>query len=253
VTLVLIARVGGAPRYRYVSNGTQELAFQPWSSTKFMAAANAAARLRIASENEVHGAWLGRPASETFGGNYGEPSPALGYTFVDGTGSVTVTPDATSGPANRLSTRTIAELLKRLALHREEPGQRLPGIQQSDVETLFYGAASSPLFPGTMGGMSADTAIYVQAGHDIDDLDVRSHGRWRIFSKLGFGNGDFVHAAYACLPELDATGAPIPNAGKELVIVTRTRTGSSTELERDRMLARTYRTILPAIVDGRIP
>ncbi len=302
VTLVLIARVGGVPRYRYVSNGTQELAFQPWSSTKFMAAANAAASLRMASKNEVglparagnvalgdlvtimasydethgytsngigkyfhdvggrarandlvHGAWLGRPAAETFGGNYGEPSPALGYTFVDGTGSVTVTPDATSGPANRLSTRTIAEFLKRLALHREEPGQRLPGIQQADIETLFYGAASSPLFPGTMGGMSADTAIYVQAGHDIDYLDARSHGRWRIFSKLGFGNGDFVLAAYACLPELDATGAPIPNAGKELVIVTRTQTGSSTELERDRMLARTYRTILPAIVDGRIP
>lgn len=200
----------------------------------------------------MHGAWLGRPAAETFGGNYGEPSPALGYTFVDGADSVTITPDATSGPANRLSTRTIAEFLKRLALHREEPTQRLPGIQQADIETLFYGAASSLLFPGVMGGMSADTAIY-EAGHDVDYLDARSHGRWRIFSKLGFGNGDFVNAAYACVPSVDAAGAPIPNAGKELVIVTRTQTGASTEIERDRMLARTYHTILPAVIDGRNP
>ena len=138
-------------------------------------------------------------------------------------------------------------------MHREDAAQRMPGIQQADIETLFYGALSSPWFPGSMGGMSADTAIYVQAGHDIFYLDARSQGNWRIFSKLGFGDGDFVHAAYACLLVLDGKGAPSPNGGRELVIVTRAQTGAATERERDRMLARTYRTILPAVLDGRIP
>ena len=302
VTLILIKRVNGVPRYRYVSNGTEEQRFQPWSSSKFMAAANAAATLRTKSSGKVgltartgsvplgdlvttavsydeshgytsngigryfhdiggraragdlvHGAWLKRPAEETFGGNYGAPSPALAYTFADGAATVSVTPDATMGPANLLSTHTIAEFLKRLALHREDAAQRLPGIQTADIETLFYGASSSPWFPGVMGGMSDDTAIYVQAGHDISYLDARSQGRWRIFSKLGFGDGDFVHAAYACLPVLNDAGAPVPDVGKELVIVTRVQTGTATARERDRMLARTYRTILPAVVDGRIP
>jgi hypothetical protein len=302
VTLILIKRVGGVPRYRYVSNGTEERAFQPWSSSKFMAAANAAATLRASSGGQVgltarvgtipladlvttmvsydeshgyssnaigryfhdiggrarandlvHGAWLGRPTAETFGGNYGEPSPALGYEFVDGAHSLSVVPDATPGPANLLSSRTIAEFLKRLVMHREDAATRLPGIQQADLEALFNGAPSSAWFPGTMGGMSSDTAIYVQAGHDINYLDARSQGRWRIFSKLGFGAGDFVHAAYACLPVLDAGGMAVPDQGRELVIVTRTQTGSATAREHDRALAKTYRAIVPAIVDGRIP
>jgi len=302
VTLILIKRVNGVPRYRYVSNGTQEQRFQPWSSTKFMAAANAAATLRTKSSGLVgltgrtgstplgdlvttmvgydeshgvtsngvgryfhdiggrarasdllHDAWLKRPAAETFGGNYGAPSPMLAYSFNDGAATLSVTPDATTGPPNLLSTRSIAEFLKRLAMHREDAGQRMAGIQEADIETLFYGAPYSSWFPGSMGGMSADTAIYVQAGHDISYLDARSQGRWRIFSKLGFGDGDFVHAAYACLPVLNSAGAPLPDSGRELVIVTRAQTGASTERERDRMLARTYRTILPAVLDGRIP
>jgi len=302
VTLILIKRVNGAPRYRYLSNGTQEQRFQPWSTSKFMAAANAAATLRTRSSGQVgitgrvgsiplgdlvttavsydeshgytsngigryfldiggraradelvHDAWLKRPAQETFGGNYGEPSPALSYTVVDGERTLTVTPDANLGPSNLLSTHTIAEFLKRLAMHREDAAQRLPGIQESDIETLFYGASPSPWFPDTMGGMSADTAIYLQAGHDISYLDARSQGRWRIFSKLGFGDGDFLHAAYACLPALNGAGASLPDMGRELVIVTRVQTGAATERERDRMLARTYRTILPAVIDGRVP
>ena len=117
--------MNGVPHYRYVSNGTQKQRFQPWSSTKFMAAANAAATLRTKSSGLVgltgrtgsiplgdlvttmvgydeshgvtsngvgryfhdiggrarandllHDAWLKRPAAETFGGNYGAPSPA---------------------------------------------------------------------------------------------------------------------------------------------------------------------------------
>ena len=65
--------------------------------------------------------------------------------------------------------------------------------------------------------------------------------------------GDFVHAAYACLPVLNGAGAPVADSGRELVIVTRVQSGDATERERDRMLARTYRAVIPAVVDGRVP
>ena len=41
ITLVLVRRVNGVPHYRYLSNGTHAETFQPWSTTKFMAIANA--------------------------------------------------------------------------------------------------------------------------------------------------------------------------------------------------------------------
>lgn len=53
VTLVLVRRVDGVPHYRYLSNGRHDDIVQPWSSTKFMAAANAAARLRVESGYRV--------------------------------------------------------------------------------------------------------------------------------------------------------------------------------------------------------
>jgi hypothetical protein len=53
VTVILVRRVNGVPHYRYLSNGTHFETFQPWSSTKFLAAANAAVRLRVASNYEV--------------------------------------------------------------------------------------------------------------------------------------------------------------------------------------------------------
>lgn len=302
VTVILVRRVGGVPYFRYVSNGTSDEAYQPWSSTKFMAVANGAAKLRTASgyavgltgsvdgvalgdlvttivsyqethgytSNElgryfhdiggrqraddlIHAGWLNRPTTESFGGNYGEPDPGLGFTFTDGAASVTIAPDTSAGPANYLSTRTMAEFLKRLALHREDASERLPGIQSADVETLFYGASASAWFPGVMGGMSDDTAIYVQTGHDIDYLDRRSQGKWRIFSKLGFGNGEFVNAAYACFPVLDAGGAPVADWGREFSIVARLASGGTSSYERDRLLAQYYRTIVPRIIDGEIP
>lgn len=302
VMVILVRRMNGVPYFRYVSNGTSDAAFQPWSSSKFMAAANGGARLRTASsygvgltgsvdgialgdlvttivsyrethgytsnalgryfhdiggrqraDDLIHAGWLNRPAAESFGGNYGEPDPGLGFAFVDGANRVTITPDTAAGPANFLSARTIGEFLKRLALHREDASERLPGIQWPDVATLFYGAANSAWFPGEMGGMSDDTAIYVQSAHDIDYLDRRSHGRWRIFSKLGFGNGDIVNAAYACFPVLDTGGAPVAGAGRELVIVARLASGGANAFERDRLLAQYYRTIVPRIIDGRIP
>ncbi|MCA9623532.1 MAG: hypothetical protein KC731_31135, partial [Myxococcales bacterium] len=207
---------------------------------------------RARANGLIHEDWLGRPDTETFGGNYGAPSPPLGYTFDDGGASVSITPDNTSGLANHLSSFTEAEALKRLVLHREEESQRLPGIQWADLRTLFYGAEGSTKY-GDFGGMSADTAIYLQTGHDIDYLEQRSHGRWRIFSKLGLGSGgQFLDVGYGCFPVLDPDDQPVPGWGRELVIAAHLPSGGSSWVERDRLLAETYRAIVSRVIDGRL-
>lgn len=53
-TVIAIRRdAEGHPRYRYFSNGTHAKPVQPLSSTKFMAVAAAAAKMRTASGYEV--------------------------------------------------------------------------------------------------------------------------------------------------------------------------------------------------------
>lgn len=301
VTVILIRRVNGVPHYRYLSNGTHDIAYQPWSTTKVFAAANAAATLRIQSDYTVgltasvegiplgdlvtsvcnydddpyssnslgryfhniggrdrandliHDLWLKRPASETFGGNYGQPEPSLDYTFEEPDGdAVTITPDTTFGYANHLASFTTAEALKRLVLHREEADQRLPGIQWSDLRVLLFGAEGSAKY-GLWGGMSQDTAIYLQTGHDIDYIEQRSHGQWTLFSKLGLGTqGQFLDVGYACFPVLDDADQPVPGWGREFVISAHLPSGGATWKERDRQLAKAYRAIVTRILDGRL-
>lgn len=55
---------------------------------------------------------------------------------------------------------------------------------------MLYGAESSLFFPGQVwGGMTADTAIFTQAGLDLPNLlkqwDPQGVNQWRLFSKLG--------------------------------------------------------------------
>lgn len=301
VAVILVKRVAGVPHFRYLSNGTHAKVLQPWSTSKFLAAANAASNLRLQSSYKVgltastgttrlgdlvtslhnydgspytsnglgryfhniggrkrandliHALWLERPASETFGGNYGEAAPALGYVFKEASGdSVTLQPDTTTGPANALSMLTLAEALKRLVLHREVAATRLPGIQWADLRVLFYGAEASAKY-GDWGGMSADTAVYLQSAHDIDYIEKRSQGRWRILSKLGLGSsGQFLNVGYACFPVLDPVGNPATGLGRELVIAAHLPSGGATWRERDRLLATYYRAIVTRVVDGRL-
>jgi hypothetical protein len=248
----------GTPHYRYFSNGTHDRAFQPLSSTKFMAVANGARALRAKSNgavglpatasgmplgdfvtiihnyNEQHyesnalarwfenvggrqnaqdlvHEWLGRPGNESFGGNYGVAAPHIAYSFSmpDGA-SVDVTPDdPAQAPANNLSALTMAEFLKRLVMHREDASTRLASVQWEDLRVLFYGSAQkhwtlpseSGVVPAAgFGGMSADAAIYLQSAVDIHAIESESHGKWRIFSKLGYGESGLVENGYACLP-----------------------------------------------------
>ncbi len=185
---------------------------------------------RQKAQDLVH-EWLGRPEAETFGGNYGAAAPGLSYDFTMPTGeSVSMTPDDPAvAPANHLSTHTMAEFLKRLVMHREDASTRLPGIQWTDLSILFYGAAAhhwtlpseSDVVPKAgWGGMSADAAIYLQSAVDIASVERASHGAWRIFSKLGYGDSGLVENGYACFPELDEQGDAVVGRGVELVIST---------------------------------
>ena len=259
-TVIAIRRdAAGHPRYRYFSNGTHEKAVQPLSSTKFMAIAAAAAKLRTSSDYQVglaastdgiplgdlatvihdyneqhyesnalaryflniagrsavnglvHDAWLGRPSSEFLGGNYGAAAAPLSYRFtMPGGAAVEVSPDDESPGTNNLSTLTMAAFLKRLVMHREDASTRLPAIQWEDLQVLFYGPTTSKWYPlpgdngfappRGWGGMSADTGIYLQSAVDIHAVEAASHGKWRIFSKLGYGESGLVENGYACLP-----------------------------------------------------
>ncbi len=63
VTLIMLRRVSGKVYAHYLSNGTQEQTFYPWSATKFMAAATAGANLR-----HVSGGRAGLDASVAYRG-----------------------------------------------------------------------------------------------------------------------------------------------------------------------------------------
>jgi hypothetical protein len=65
---------------------------------------------RVRADNLIHD-WLGRPPAESFGGNYGEPSPtSLCYTFEGAGGKkpfCSMTPDTVTGIPNNLSSLTM--------------------------------------------------------------------------------------------------------------------------------------------------
>jgi hypothetical protein len=309
VSLIMLRRVEGKVFARYLSNGTQDRTFYPWSSTKFMAASVAATTLRAASggkagldstvvfngqsiplgdvvtaianydeskglssnlsakyfwnvggrkkANDLLHGWLGRPAAESIGANYGAGDQGLPYSFKALDNSVfSVNPDRSSFETN-MSTLGMAEFMKRLATHMDVAETRMPGLQRADVERLFYGAGAPVLFPGQPGGLSADTAVYVQSGLNMAQVQADSRGKWRTFGKLGFGdssNGttNFVHNSYTCLPVLDAAGNPVVDAGAEFVLSVRLAAPVGTSRATDRKLAAAVQAIVSRIADGRL-
>jgi hypothetical protein len=207
----------------------------------------------------IHDAWLGRPAAEFLGANYGAPAASLPYHFVMPDGAaLDVSPDDESpATSNNLSTLTMAEFLKRLVMHREDASTRLSGIQEEDLQVLFYGPTQSKWYPlpgdngfappRNWGGMSADTGIYLQSAVDIHAVETSAHGKWRIFSKLGYGQSGLVENGYACLPSLDASGAPVVGEGLELAISTHYAQPSdnpSISRKRDAQIAIYYKQII---------
>lgn len=149
--------------------------------------------------------WLQRP-SESFGGGYGGknlPSQRLCRDRVSQK-KVELHLSAAGGQRNRISTLSFAESLKRIGTHDDEWNNvRFPGITASDLKILFYGHPDrSP------GGMlvAFEEPIRKALGEKVN-LDQKTKGQWRIFSKTGSahwvtGKEQLVNALI-CLPHFD--------------------------------------------------
>lgn len=183
----------------------------------------------------VSSSWPALPpglgAGLTLGGNYGEATPAdLSLTLTTANGAAQCSAAKDPWPttyANSLSALAAAEMTRRIVQHREVSSElRFPGADWKDIRDELYGPAESLLFPGLRwGGMSADTAVYLQSSLNMTDVELAASGRWRIFSKLGAGystsrsKGEIVSNAYACLPRFGASGASNVEAGGVEVVV----------------------------------
>lgn len=162
----------------------------------------------------VNSEWINATSSgQTLGGNYGEETPSdLSFLIsndIDNNNKCNVDKDPwLEIYSNSLSSLTAAELTRRITLHNELPvSMRFPGVEYEDIKTELYGAETSLLFPNLKwGGMSTDTAIFLQSSLNISEVEDESDGKWRIFSKLGAGYssirnaGEIVTNSYACLP-----------------------------------------------------
>ena len=165
-------------------------------------------------------------SAQTLGGNYGEATPSdLGFTLTASSNDVCGV-DKDPWPkiyTNTISALSAVEMTRRIAQFKDIPENiRFPGMQWEDAQTILYGAETSGLFPGLQwGGMSTDPSVFLQSTLNMSKVEEQSGGQFRIFSKLGAGwstsryVGEIVSNAYACLPVLDANGAPVPDAGLE--------------------------------------
>eukprot|EP01124_Arcella_intermedia_P027550 TRINITY_DN5419_c0_g3_i2.p1 TRINITY_DN5419_c0_g3~~TRINITY_DN5419_c0_g3_i2.p1 ORF type:complete len:230 (-),score=55.85 TRINITY_DN5419_c0_g3_i2:29-718(-) len=185
--------------------------------------------------------WLNR-TNESFGGNYGEPTPPdLGFLFTNpNTSECQVGPNTEGFYDNSLSALTMSEFVRRLVLHEDiQKDYQLPGFTNEDKKSLLYGAEQSLFFTDMQwGGMTADTAIFIQSGVDMNVVDSRSNGKWRIFSKLGAGYsnsrsvGEIVVNSYSCFPVLSSSGDPVMNQGVEFVLTARSSVPNDSTLEK---------------------
>jgi hypothetical protein len=176
--------------------------------------------------------WMNR-TGESIGANYGATPPAdLKFTFQPD--NCTITPDSpdNGNNANTLSALTAAELVKRIVFARELPNETFPGTSWLDSQVLLYGAEKSALFPGRQwGGMSANADEALRWGLNMTEIQTRSHGNFRTFSKDGEGYssirdaGEALINGYACYPDLDH-----PENGVEYIVSARVSVPLDTQL-----------------------
>lgn len=123
-------------------------------------------------------------------------------------------------------------------------------MNPEDLKILLYGAELSRWYSTycdkvrvEMGGMCADPSIYVQSAFDLNRIEQESGGRWRIFSKIGYGpatrerGNEFVLLSYFSLPVIDATGGPVANLGREGVLAARFHGEGLADVEADELFA----------------
>lgn len=174
--------------------------------------------------SNVHGTWLqdvaGRQNSNWLISNWLRRE---GESFLGGYSSKVKAGDAvfnhlTSGKSRRvyhgssgasrtrLSTLTLAEALRRIATHNETKVP-LPGLQEEDVKTLFYGKSAHFSGKSAGGMLAANGNYYRDALGGIANLNQKTQGKWRIFTKTGSadrktGQQQLVNGVI-CLPGYD--------------------------------------------------
>jgi hypothetical protein len=213
--------------------------------------------------------WLRTEQQESLGGNYGSPAPPdLGFEFSGGAKQCSLEP--LLGPsepiANHLSALGSAEFLRRIALFEQVgKSRRVPFTQLNDSLAILYGAgAHSTLFPATTwGGMSSDPSERIERALNMSDIERRSDGRWRLFTKDGAGYsstrsvGEIIDNSYACFPVLDGSGAePLANVGVEFVLSARSHIAganmSATIEQAGQVLDAAIAQIVQSILNGTI-
>lgn len=204
------------------------------------------------------------------------PPQDLSYTFTDQGRSCSIDPD--NGPitlSNSISMFTASELTRykniyfmkmkpylgsRLALHRDiSPERQFPGLVWPDVADELYGAENSSFFPGLKwGGMMSDISIFIQSALDMNGVEERSEGHWRIFQKLGDGWSDSSKTAeinlnsYSCLPVMK-NGSPVVNEGVEFVLSAKAIAPSDPHLTKvDALMAKAIGKVVQSIYSGQI-
>jgi|GEM_PF-2913415 len=337
VTAILVRRQNGVPSFLYLSNGMQDVPVETQSSSKFIAFAALASKLREKSGGRVgidgtvsdpNGGqtpigdlitesttyefscfdpkycgkarhvghltsnnvsvwaknlagrafanslfdaraapkvWIPR-TGERFDGGYAAQGTGWGNTVTmpDGQSFALSPSGLPSGAANKLSTFSSAEALKRMVMTRENPELALPHTNWADMATLFYGApqARSKYFPHFLvGGMQGGAGTYIQAAFGADGakaIEKATLGQWRTFNKVGWGPGgseygnDFLWHGYGCVPKFDERGKATA-AGKEFILSARLgRKSGRHDKEADRQLSNVVRILVNKIMSGQL-
>lgn len=160
---------------------------------------------------------------------------------------------------NHMSALTMAEWMRRI-VHAREDGEKERrirrrdlgldhgesvspfGMEWEDAETILYGGSNTAASAYTdkkgdpvdlqWGGASMSSDIYLQRAAGINgtsEVERMANGRWRIFSKLGFGYSsdrsqfELALNGYMCLPILNqqdgsSSSGNIHNGGLEFAI-----------------------------------
>lgn len=195
--------------------------------------------------NDLVYAWLNRPLNEMFIGAYGarDDDRSVEFTSEDGRSSMTLSQNHDLIGEKKLSTVTLNEALRRI-LADEELGElglgqsvAFPGVEPEDIKTLLYGAPSE-----SQGGMTKGLGVYLhEALGGKENLDAKTNGQWRIFSKIGLGYGEFVLTAAVCLPYFDG--------GREFILSAHVNDNSS-DVEEDKYLYNIVKNVTGALVPG---
>jgi hypothetical protein len=105
--------------------------------------------------------------------------------------------------------------------------------------------------------MSSSPDTFMQGRLNMNDIESRSRGQWRIFSKVGWGNGDQnapenTLNGYSCFPQVDQQGQIVANSGFEFVISARISTVGGTFKSVDSQMRDVTSSIIDAITNGHL-